>query len=55
MKFIDLKEGMKVQDRWYPHWGTGKVHEVLKTRVIIQYPDGLTTYDKGHVQFLERK
>lgn len=54
MKFSELKVGMKVEDRWYPHWGTGVVRDLLKTRVIIKYPDGDTKYDKGHVQFLEK-
>jgi len=52
MKFSDLKVGMKVADRWFLHWGIGVVRDLLKTRVVIKFPDGDTTYDKAHVQFL---
>ena len=54
MKFADLKVGQKVHDRWFMHWGDGVVKDVLKTRVIVSYPEGDTVYDKGHVQFLEK-
>ena len=54
MKFEDLKVGLKVADRWFPQWGVGKVTILLKTRVVIKFPDGDTTYDKEHVKFLDK-
>lgn len=54
MKFDELKVGLKVADRWFPQWGMGKVTILLKTRVVVKYPDGDTTYDKEHVKFLEK-
>ena len=52
MKFEELKKGMKVFDRWFPEWGIGKVTILLKTRVIVAFPNMDQTYDKSHVQFL---
>jgi len=52
MKFEDIKVGQTVSDRWFPEWGIGRVTIVLKTRVIISYPNRSEIYDKGHVQFL---
>jgi len=54
MKFSELEVGMKVVDRWFSRWGEGRVTKLLKTRVVISFDDGDTTYDKGHVQFLSR-
>lgn len=56
MKVADLKEGMKIQDRWYPDWGVGTVTKVLKTVVYIDFTiRGPEKYDKSHVQFLEHE
>lgn len=59
MKKSEIKEGMIVEDSWYPILGTGIVKSVLKTRVKILFPnskdtdrDGLTTYDNAHVRYL---
>lgn len=56
MKITELKKGMKVFDRWYLDWGTGKVDKVTKTRAYINfpYPKGFMTYDAEHVQFLAK-
>ena len=55
MKFSELKKGMKVYDRWYPDWGTGKVYDLTKTGVLITFEVTEIAYDKAHVQFLSRK
>jgi len=54
MKFEELEVGQKVADRWFPQWGIGKVTILLKTRVVVAFPNMDQTYDKGHVQFLTR-
>ena len=56
MKPIELKEGMRVYDRWYLiDWGVGIVQKILKTRVKILFTrKGLVTYDRAHLQFLEK-
>ena len=54
MKFIDLKKGMKVSDRWYPDWGIGVVYDLTKTGVLITFGTKEIAYDKAHVQFLQK-
>ena len=55
MKFSDLKTGMIVYDKWYP-WENGIVTKILKTRVKIKFSNqGIITYDKSHVYFLEKE
>jgi hypothetical protein len=55
MKFQDIKVGDMVQDRCYPEKYYGKVIKKLKTRIKINTSrDGIITYDKSHVQFLDR-
>jgi hypothetical protein len=51
----ELDFGTKVEDTWYPDWGTGIVDNILKTRVFIKfpYPKGMMTYDVSHLQFLK--
>jgi hypothetical protein len=59
MKYIELKKGQTVRDRWYDSYGLGEVKVVLKTVVHIKFtnvtwpPHGIISYDKSHVQFLE--
>lgn len=55
MHISQVKRRQKLIDRWYPDWGIARVKAVLKTRVRLLFPGGrLLTYDKAHVQFLER-
>jgi hypothetical protein len=56
MKYTELKVGLKVKDRWFPEFGTGKITKVLKTYTQVKFANTAVnvTYDKGHVQFLDR-
>lgn len=54
MRLDEFKLGLKVRDRWYPDWGLGTVQRVLKTRVKISFGGELRTYDRDHLQFLEK-
>lgn len=54
MRLDEFKLGLKVRDRWYPDWGLGTVQRVLKTRVKISFGAELRTYDRDHLQFLEK-
>lgn len=53
MQFNDLKINMKVKDKWFFDWGTGKVTVIKKTITKIAFYDQIRTFDKQHVQFLE--
>ena len=48
-----LKIGLKVVDRWFPEYGIGEIKVILKTRVKIQFPDEIRTYDFVHLYFLD--
>lgn len=53
MKIDEITVGMKVTDKWFPNWGTGKVITVLKTVVYVDFQSrGKVKYDKSHLQFL---
>jgi hypothetical protein len=55
MKFDELQKNMFVEDRWFWDWGIGKVTKIMKTVVRIKFSVvGVVTFDKAHVQFLER-
>jgi len=44
----------RVHDRWWPY-RYGTVVKVLKTRVHVRWVDGeIWSYDKPHLQFLEK-
>lgn len=52
-----MRKGQEVYDTWFSHlWGTGRVTEVLKTRVKIRFTvGGLRTFDLAHAkQFLKK-
>jgi hypothetical protein len=52
---MNFRVGDRVYDRWWP-WKVGKVVKVLKTRVQVQFPDRVTTYDEAHSkQFLRKE
>jgi len=53
MKFDDIHLGMLVEDRWFGHWGIGRVVKKMKTVIKVVFPGQTHTYDKSHVQFLE--
>lgn len=42
-----------VYDRWFLEWGHGRILQILKTRVKVQFKE-LVTYDMAHLRFLER-
>jgi len=46
---------MKVKETWWYDYPVCIVKEILKTRVKIDFhTKGILTYDKAHVQFLEK-
>ena len=53
MKMHEFRPGLRVYDRWWPE-PTMEVVQVLKTRVKLLRDGEVRTYDKHHVQFLER-
>jgi hypothetical protein len=55
MKFDELKPKMKVFDTWYPENGPGFILKKTKSTTTVWFANMIVwTYDKGHVQFLER-
>ncbi|KKM72560.1 hypothetical protein LCGC14_1419370 [marine sediment metagenome] len=54
MKISEIRVGDKVSDRWWP-WEVGTVRKVFKTRVRIRFSGRVMTYDKAHIQFLEKE
>lgn len=53
MKLEQLKVKQRVYDRWW-YWKVGRVTKVLKTRVHVEFDNGVAVYDRAHCQFLER-
>lgn len=52
MQFKDAKVGLMVYDRWWP-WDVGRILWVGKTKLKVWLGKPVT-YDKAHVQFLEK-
>lgn len=47
-----FKKGMRVYDRWWC-WEVGRIVRKGKTRLRIQFPKKLVSYDAAHSRFLE--
>ena len=54
MKKADIKNNVKVVDRWYPEKGTGVIKDVKKTVFKVAFGDEIETYDYTHAQFLDK-
>ncbi len=54
MKRSEVKEGLLVEDRWYPEHGTGFIENIKKTVFTVNFScRGKVKYDYSHAQFLD--
>lgn len=55
LKYDEIRIGQFVEDTWFWDWGIGKVKEIRKTIIKIDFSViGLITFDIPHLQFLKR-
>lgn len=47
-----FKKGQLVRDRWFPEMSYGRIEQVLKTRIKVNFGGSLITIDCYHYQFL---
>lgn len=53
MNIDEVKNGCLVIDRWYTHYGTGRIENVKKTVFTVIFGDKEIQYDFAHARFLE--
>lgn len=54
MKRKDLKNKLRVIDRWYRYWGIGTIVRIKKTRTHILFSGSgeRISYDDAHLQLI---
>ena len=55
MDVTKCKPGRKVEDRWYPEWGHGRVLKVTASSATVKFPgrpagNDTLVYDKAHAK-----
>ena len=53
-KKTDVKNNVKVADRWYPEKGTGIIKDVKKTVFKVVFGDKVERWDYAHAYFLDK-
>ena len=53
MKKSEVKEGIRVMDRWYPQKGVGIIKDVKKTVFKVVYDNETVSFDYPHARFLD--
>lgn len=54
MEKTDVKNNVKVVDRWYPEKGTGIIKDVKKAVFKVVFGDKVERWDYAHAYFLDK-